>query len=95
VNERRSPHSARMTVSSRLLFTVFPRGDDSVASGSRTDCLNIPFHSLTRQSCQFYFLPSNPRLTRNTCPSGWRRCISRTFHGIPEDGNVISSPDSR
>jgi hypothetical protein len=38
---QKPPHSARMTVSSRLLFTVFPRGDDSAASGSRADCLNI------------------------------------------------------
>jgi transposase len=31
VNERRNPHAERITVSSRLLFTVFPEGDDSVA----------------------------------------------------------------
>ena len=29
MNER-SPHSVRITVSSRLLFTVFSRGDDIV-----------------------------------------------------------------
>src|SRR5271166_769295 len=40
----------------------------------------------------FYFLGSNPLLTRKTWPSGWRRCISRTFHGISVGGNVISNP---
>lgn len=40
----------------------------------------------------FYFLGSNPRPTLKTWPSGWRRCISRTFHGISVGGNVISSP---
>jgi len=39
-----------------------------------------------------YFLGSNPRPTRNTWPSGWRRCISRTFHGISVGGNVTSNP---
>src|SRR5215471_9020470 len=29
---------------------------------------------------------------RNTWPSGWRRCISRTFHGILVGGNVTSKP---
>ena len=38
-----------MTVSSRLLFTVFPRGDDSAASGSRADGLNIAFTLKTPQ----------------------------------------------
>src|SRR5258708_21816792 len=33
-----------------------------------------------------------PRLTRNTCPSGWRRCISRTFHGMSVGGEVTSNP---
>jgi len=46
--------------------------------------------------CWIYFSSgSNPRLTRNTWPSGWRRCISRTFHGILVGGNVISSPAVR
>jgi hypothetical protein len=31
VNERRKPHAARITVSSPFLFTVFSRGDDSIA----------------------------------------------------------------
>ena len=31
VNERRNPHAAQITVSSYFLFTVFSRGDDSVA----------------------------------------------------------------
>ena len=44
------------------------------------------------RSVTAYFLGSNPRPTRNTWPSGWRRCISRTFHGISVSGNVISSP---
>src|SRR5216683_4262009 len=33
-----------------------------------------------------------PLLTRNTCPSGCRTCISRTFHGISVGGKVTSSP---
>src|SRR6266851_1240532 len=33
-----------------------------------------------------------PLLTRNTCPSGCRRCISRTFHGMSAGGKVISRP---
>src|SRR5260370_34038992 len=51
-----------------------------------------PLHSLTRQGSQFYFLGSNPRPTRNTWPSGCRRCISRTFHGISAGGYVDSRP---
>lgn len=34
----------------------------------------------------------SPLLTRNTCPSGWRRCISRTLHGMSVGGNVMSNP---
>jgi hypothetical protein len=33
-----------------------------------------------------------PRLTRNTWPSGWRRCVSRTFHGMSCGANVTSRP---
>ncbi len=33
-----------------------------------------------------------PLPTRNTCPSGCRRCISRTFHGMSVGGKVTSSP---
>src|SRR6476646_6204387 len=33
-----------------------------------------------------------PRLTRNTCPSGWRNYMSRTFHAMLVGGNVTSSP---
>jgi hypothetical protein len=40
----------------------------------------------------FYLWARNPRPTRNTWPSGWRRCIPRTFHGISVGGNVTSSP---
>ena len=36
--------------------------------------------------------PQHPLLTRNTCPSGCRTCISRTFHGILVGGNVTSNP---
>src|SRR5512132_3072704 len=36
-----------------------------------------------------------PRLIRNTCPSGWRTCISRTFHGMSVGGQVTSIPCSR
>jgi hypothetical protein len=40
-----------------------------------------------------YFSPSSrPLLTRKTWPSGWRRCISRTFHGSLVGGMVISRP---
>src|SRR5713101_5723583 len=35
---------------------------------------------------------SMPLLTRNTCPSGCRRCISRTFHGMSAGGKVTSRP---
>src|SRR5882757_4861591 len=35
---------------------------------------------------------SMPLLTRNTCPSGCRKCISRTFHGMLVGGKVTSSP---
>src|SRR5271167_2182132 len=59
---------------------------------SRQVVVTSPLHSLPPQISQFYFLGSNPRPTRNTCPSGCRRCISRTFHGISVGGNVISSP---
>ena len=38
------------------------------------------------------FSGASPRLTRNTCPSGWRGFISRTFHGMLVGGNVISNP---
>src|SRR4051812_34189128 len=39
-------------------------------------------------------LPFSSRLwlTRNTCPSGWRKCISRTCQGMLLGGNVTSSP---
>src|SRR5882762_754767 len=37
-------------------------------------------------------VPPRPLPTRNTCPSGCRRCISRTFHGILVGGKVMSSP---
>src|SRR5438309_6403510 len=40
----------------------------------------------------YVLLDSTPQPTRNTWPSGWRRCISRTFHGISVGGNVTSSP---
>src|SRR5260370_17529370 len=33
-----------------------------------------------------------PLLTRNTCPSGCRTCISRTLHGMSVGGKVTSSP---
>src|SRR5467141_4172643 len=33
-----------------------------------------------------------PLPTRNTCPSGCRTCISRTFHGMFVGGKVTSSP---
>lgn len=33
-----------------------------------------------------------PLLIRKTCPSGWRTCISRTFHGMFVGGNTISTP---
>src|SRR5262245_17657154 len=50
--------------------------------------------------------PSSPRLDiysafsislliRKTCPSGWRICISRTFHGSFVGGMVTSIPSSR
>ncbi len=42
-----------------------------------------------------YATSSIPLLTRNTCPSGCRTCISRTFHGISAGGNVTSSPAAR
>src|ERR1700731_1319257 len=35
---------------------------------------------------------SIPLLTRKTCPSGCRTCISRTFHGMSAGGKVTSSP---
>lgn len=35
------------------------------------------------------------RLMRKTWPSGWRTCISRTFHSISVRGNVTSRPCSR
>src|SRR5205814_652816 len=35
---------------------------------------------------------SSPLLTRNTWPSGWRTCISRTFQGMSVGGNVTSRP---
>jgi len=34
---------------------------------------------------------STRSLTRNTCPSGCRTCISRTFHGMSVGGKVTSS----
>ena len=33
-----------------------------------------------------------PLVTRNTCPSGCRTCISRTFQGMLVGGKVTSSP---
>src|SRR6266404_6096749 len=39
-----------------------------------------------------YATSAIPLLTRKTCPSGCRTCISRTFHGISAGGNVTSSP---
>src|SRR5881396_1649293 len=33
-----------------------------------------------------------PLLTRKTCPSVCRRCISRTFHGMSVGGNVTFEP---
>src|SRR5580704_11711527 len=33
-----------------------------------------------------------PLLTRNTCPSGCRKCISRAFHGMFVGGKVTSNP---
>src|SRR5882762_4623405 len=39
-----------------------------------------------------YATSSIPLLTRKTCPSGCRTCISRTFHGISAGGNATSSP---
>src|SRR5204863_1523374 len=38
---------------------------------------------------------SIPRLILNTCPSGCRTCISRTFHGMSVGGHVTSRPCSR
>jgi hypothetical protein len=35
---------------------------------------------------------SVPLLTRNTCPSACRTCISRTFQGMSVGGKVTSSP---
>jgi len=39
-----------------------------------------------------YTTCSIPLLTRKTCPSGCRTCISRTFHGMSSGGKVTSSP---
>ena len=36
--------------------------------------------------------PPMPLLTRNTCPSGCRTCISRVFHGMSVGGKTTSSP---
>jgi hypothetical protein len=38
---------------------------------------------------------SRPLLTRNTCPSGCRRCISRTLHGMSVGGKAMSSPAAK
>src|SRR6267378_5482256 len=38
-----------------------------------------------------YATSAIPLLTRKTCPSGCRTCISRTFHGMSAGGNVTSS----
>jgi hypothetical protein len=35
-----------------------------------------------------------PLLTRNTCPSGCRTCISRAFHGMSVGGKTTSSPSA-
>jgi len=36
-----------------------------------------------------------PLLMRKTWPSGWRTCISRTFHGMSVGGKVIPTPQPR
>src|SRR5258708_39914464 len=46
------------------------------------------------QRARGYSSSSSPWLMRKTCPSGWRTCISRTFHGSSVGGQVISSPCS-
>src|SRR5262249_33965598 len=38
----------------------------------RSVCHKVP-------NISFYSSWCSPQLTRKTCPSGWRRCISRTF----------------
>src|SRR5262245_47822791 len=57
----------------------------------------VPLHrdSLRPDQGSLYLLPyssSSPLPIRNTCPSGCRRCISRTLHGMLVGGNVTSRP---